>query len=59
MVSLKQLELNLEVALEEAAEIPERADVLSLWSRFEEEIDGLGRSPASRRRYFGAIGRAL
>ncbi len=43
MVSLKQLELNLEVALEEAAEIPEQADVLSLWSRFEGEIDGLGR----------------
>ncbi|PZO15659.1 MAG: hypothetical protein DCF25_13425 [Leptolyngbya foveolarum] len=43
MVSLKQLELNLEVALEEAAEIPEQADVLSLWSRFEDEIDGLGR----------------
>ena len=43
MVSLKQLELNLEVALEEAAEIPEQADVLSLWSRFEGEIEGLGR----------------
>ena len=35
MVSVRQLELNLEVALEEAAEIPEAADVLSLWSRFE------------------------
>ena len=43
MVSVRQLELNLEVALEEAAEIPEQADVLSLWSRFEGEIDGLGR----------------
>ena len=42
MVSLKQLELNLGMALEEAAEIPEAADVLSLWARFEAEIDGLG-----------------
>ncbi|PZO22614.1 MAG: hypothetical protein DCF25_02300 [Leptolyngbya foveolarum] len=43
MVSVRQLELNLGVALEEAAEVPERADVLSLWARFEGEIDGLGR----------------
>ncbi len=43
MVSVRQLELNLGVALEEAAEVPEQADVLSLWARFEGEIDGLGR----------------
>ena len=43
MVSVRQLELNLEVALEEAAEIPEKADVLSLWARFEGEVEGLGR----------------
>ncbi len=42
MVSVRQLELNLEVALEAAAELPEQADVLSLWSRFEGEIEGLG-----------------
>ncbi len=42
MVSLKQLELNLGMALEEAAEIPEAADVLSLWAQFEGEIEGLG-----------------
>ena len=50
MVSLKQLELNLEVALEEAAEIPERADVLSLWNRFEGEIEGLGQRDQLRSR---------
>lgn len=38
MVSVRQLELNLEVALEEASEVPERADVLSLWSQFEGEL---------------------
>ena len=42
MISLRQLELNLEIALEAAAEIPEAADVLSLWARFEGEIAGLG-----------------
>ena len=41
MVSVRQLELNLEVALEEAAEIPENVDVLSLWSQFEGELAGL------------------
>ena len=41
-ISIRQLELDLEVALEAAAEIPEAADVLSLWSRFEAEIEGLG-----------------
>ena len=42
MVSVRQLELNLEVALEEASEIPENADVLSLWNQFEGELAGLG-----------------
>ena len=32
MVNVRQLELNLEVAFEEAAEVPETADVLSLWA---------------------------
>ena len=41
MVSVRQLELNLEVALEEAAEIPEKVDVLSLWTQFEGELAGL------------------
>ena len=41
MISVRQLELNLEVALEEAAERPETADVLSLWSQFEGELAGL------------------
>ena len=41
MVSVRQLELNLEVAFEEAAEIPETADVLSLWAQFEGELAGL------------------
>ncbi|MFK8182230.1 MAG: hypothetical protein AB8B99_02565 [Phormidesmis sp.] len=41
MSSVRQLELNLEVALEEAAEVPENADVLSLWSQFEGELAGL------------------
>ena len=41
-ISLRQLELDLEVALEAAAEIPEAADVLSLWAQFAEEIEGLG-----------------
>ncbi|MEM9092117.1 MAG: hypothetical protein AAGC93_25700 [Cyanobacteria bacterium P01_F01_bin.53] len=38
MVSVRQLELNLEIALEEASEVPENADVLSLWSQFEDEL---------------------
>ena len=41
MVSVRQLELNLEVAFEEAAEVPEKADVLSLWTQFEGELAGL------------------
>ena len=42
MVSVRQLELNLEVALDEAAEVPETADVLSLWAQFEGELAELG-----------------
>ena len=38
MVNVRQLELNLEVAFEEAAEMPETADVLSLWAQFEGEL---------------------
>ena len=41
MDNLRQLELNLEVALEEATEMPEQADVLSLWAQFEGELAGL------------------
>ena len=41
MVSVRQLELNLGFALEEAAEVPETADVLSLWAQFEGELAGL------------------
>ena len=41
MVSVRQLELNLELAFEEAADRPETADVLSLWAQFEGELAGL------------------
>ena len=41
MVDVRQLELNLEAAFEEAAEVPETADVLSLWTQFEGELAGL------------------
>ena len=41
MVSVRQLELNLAVALEEAAEVPKNVDVLSLWTQFEGELAGL------------------
>ena len=41
MVSVRQLELNLEVAFEAAAEVPEKADVLALWAKFEGELAGL------------------
>ncbi|MEL7227433.1 MAG: hypothetical protein AAGL17_22030 [Cyanobacteria bacterium J06576_12] len=41
MDSARQLKLNLEVALEEAAEIPENVDVLGLWNQFEGELAGL------------------
>ena len=41
MVDVRQLELNLEVAFDEASEVPEDADVLSLWAQFEDELAGL------------------
>lgn len=41
MVSMRQLELNLELAFDEAAEVPEQANVLALWSEFEGELAGL------------------
>ena len=41
MVNVRQLELDLEVAFEEAAEVPETADVLNLWKQFEGELAGL------------------
>ena len=41
MVNVRQLELNLEVAFEEAAETPKNANVLSLWNQFEGELAGL------------------
>ena len=41
MNNVRQLELNLEFALDEAAEVPEEADVIGLWSRFEGELAGL------------------
>ena len=42
MVNVRQLELNLEFALDEASEAPERADVLRLWELFEGELAALG-----------------
>ena len=41
MASVRQLELNFEFALEEAAETPENVDVLGLWAQFESELAGL------------------
>ena len=41
MASVRQLELNFEVALEEATETPETVDVLGLWAQFESELAGL------------------
>ena len=41
MVNVRQLELNLEAVFEEAAEVPEDADVLSIWVQFEDELAGL------------------
>ena len=38
MVSVRQLELNVEVALEAAAEVPENVDVMRLWAQFEGEL---------------------
>ena len=41
MDSVRQLELNLGFVLDEATEVPENADVIGLWSRFEDELAGL------------------
>lgn len=41
MVDVRQLELNLEAAFDEASEVPEEADVLSLWAQFEGDLAGL------------------
>ena len=41
MDSVRQLELNLEAALEEAAEVPENVNVLNLWKQFEGDLAGL------------------
>lgn len=35
MLDVRQLELNLGIALEEAADVPEEVDVLKLWQQFE------------------------
>ncbi len=41
MVNVRQLELNLEAAFDEASDVPEEADVLSLWAQFKDELAGL------------------
>ena len=41
MVSMHQLELNFKVALEEAANVPEQANVLALWDEFEQDLKAL------------------
>ncbi|MEL6555494.1 MAG: hypothetical protein AAFQ63_18845 [Cyanobacteria bacterium J06621_11] len=41
MADVRQLELNLEVALEEASDRPESVDVLALWQQFESELSDL------------------
>jgi len=41
MNDVRQLELNLEVALEEASDAPASVDVLALWRQFEGELAGL------------------
>lgn len=38
MVSMQQLELNFKIALEEVADVPEQADVLALWTEFEQDL---------------------
>ncbi|MEM9093331.1 MAG: hypothetical protein AAGC93_31985 [Cyanobacteria bacterium P01_F01_bin.53] len=40
---LRQLELNLEVAIDEANEVPEQADLISIWTLFEDDLAGLPR----------------
>lgn len=41
MTSAHQLELNLDFAIEEAEETPETADVIGIWSQFEDELSDL------------------
>ena len=41
MVSMQQLELNFKVALEEVLDVPEQADVLALWTEFEQDLSAL------------------
>ena len=40
-ISMQQLELNFKIALEEAADVPEQADVLALWTEFEQGLSAL------------------
>ena len=41
MIDVRQLELNLDFALDEASEVPEKADLIGIWSQFEDELAGL------------------
>ena len=41
MVSVQQLELDFKIALDEVANVPEQADVLALWSEFEQDLSNL------------------
>ena len=41
MTDVRQLELNLDFALEEASEVLEKADLIGIWSQFEDELAGL------------------
>ena len=41
MVSVQQLELNFKIALEEVADVPERANVIALWTEFEQDLSAL------------------
>ena len=41
MVDVRQLELNLEYAFEDAADMPEEANILELWQQFEVVMDEL------------------
>ena len=41
MIDVRQLELNLDFALDEASEVPEKADLIGIWSQFENELAGL------------------
>ena len=45
---VRQLKLNLELAFEEVAEVPETVDVLRLWTQFEKELAGLAQRDCLR-----------